>query len=164
MLEIFSISSLTNVLDLSRNILRGSLTKEVGMLKNIDWLDVSENHLCGEITGTIGEYVSLEYLHLQENSFNGTIPSSLAALKGLQYLDISRNQLYGPIPGVMENISGLEYLNMLEGEVPTNGVFGNATRVALIGNYKLCGGISQLHLPPYYVKRWTHTKKIIFPS
>ncbi|XP_039690199.1 probable LRR receptor-like serine/threonine-protein kinase At3g47570 [Medicago truncatula] len=161
-LDIFSISSLTNLLDLSRNKLSGSLPKEVGMLKNIDWLDVSENHLCGEIPGTIGECISLEYLRLQGNSFNGTIPSSFASLKGLQYLDISRNQLYGPIPDVLQNISSLEHLNvsfnMLEGEVPTNGVFRNATQVAMIGNYKLCGGISQLHLPPCSVKRWKHTK------
>jgi hypothetical protein len=46
----------------------------------------------------------------------------------------------------MQNISVLEHLNvsfnMLEGEVPTNGVFGNATQVEMIGNNKLCGGIS----------------------
>jgi Leucine-rich repeat (LRR) protein len=132
------------------------------MLKNIDFLDVSDNLLSGNIPVTIGECISLEYLLLQGNSFNGTIPSSLASLKGLRYLDLSRNQLYGPIPDVMQNISSLEYLNvsfnMLEGEVPTGGVFGNATRVAMIGNNKLCGGISQLHLPPCPIKGRKHTK------
>jgi serine/threonine protein kinase len=47
---------------------------------------------------------------------------------------------------------------MLEGEVPTNGVFGNATQIAIIGNNKLCGGISQLHLPPCLIKGRKHTK------
>ncbi|KAL5081176.1 hypothetical protein RYX36_009597, partial [Vicia faba] len=41
---------------------------------------------------------------------------------------------------------------MLEGEVPIDGVFGNASQVAIIGNNKLCGGISQLHLPPCPIK------------
>ncbi|XP_058777595.1 probable LRR receptor-like serine/threonine-protein kinase At3g47570 [Vicia villosa] len=160
--EIFSIPSLTNLLNLSLNSLSGSLPKEVGMLKNINDLDVSMNHLSGDIPETIGQCSSLENLRLQGNSFNGTIPSSLASLKGLRYLDLSSNQLYGAIPEVMQNISGLEYLNvsfnMLEGEVPTDGVFGNATQIALIGNIKLCGGISKLHLPPCPIKSEKHTK------
>ncbi|KAK2427416.1 putative LRR receptor serine/threonine-protein kinase [Trifolium repens] len=161
-LEIFNISSLSNTLDLSQNSLSGSLPKEVGMLKNIDFLDVSDNNLSGDIPETIGECISLEYLYLEGNSFRGTIPSSLASLKGLQQLDLSRNQLSGAIPKNLQNISFLEYFNvsfnMLEGEVPTDGVFGNATQVAIIGNNKLCGGISQLHLPPCLIKSRKHTK------
>ena len=162
-LEIFHISSLSNLLNLSRNFLSGSLPREVGMLKNIDMLDLSENHLSGDIPTTIGDCTALEYLHLQGNSFNGTIPSSMASLKGLQSLDLSRNQLSGSIPDVMQNISILEYLNvsfnMLEGEVPTNGVFGNVTQIEVIGNKKLCGGISQLHLPPCPIKGRKHAKQ-----
>ncbi|KAK2373514.1 putative LRR receptor serine/threonine-protein kinase [Trifolium repens] len=161
-LEIFNLFSLTNLLDLSHNSLSGSLPREVGMLKNIDWLDVSENHLSGNIPETIGECISLEHLNLQGNSFDGIIPSSLATHKGLRYLDLSRNQFYGPIPVSMQNISSLEYLNvsynMLEGEVPIYGVFGNATQVAITGNNKLCGGISQLHLPPCLIKGRKHKK------
>ncbi|KAK2373542.1 putative LRR receptor serine/threonine-protein kinase [Trifolium repens] len=125
-------------------------------------LDVSENHLFGEIPKAIGECISLEYLYLQSNSFNGTIPSSFASLKGLRYLDLSRNRLSGSIPDVMQNISVLEHLNvsfnMLEGEVPTNGVFGNATQVEMIGNNKLCGGISLMHLPNCPIKGTKHRK------
>ncbi|XP_045813764.1 probable LRR receptor-like serine/threonine-protein kinase At3g47570 isoform X2 [Trifolium pratense] len=161
-LEVFNLFSLTNLLNLSHNSLSGSLPREVGLLKNIDVLDISENHLSCDIPRTIGECISLEYLYLQGNSFNGTIPSSFASLKGLRYLDLSRNRLSGSIPDVMQNISVLEYLNvsfnMLDGEVPTNGVFGNATQVAMIGNNKLCGGISQLHLPPCPIKGRKHTK------
>jgi hypothetical protein len=99
---------------------------------------------------------------LTGNSFNGSIPSSLASLKVLRNFDLSRNQLSGSIPDVMQNISTLEHLNvsfnMLEGEVPTNGVVGNATQVAVIGNHKLCGGISLMHLPPCPIKGTKHTK------
>jgi len=162
-LEVFSLSSLRNLLNLSHNSLSGSIPREVGMLKNLEILDVSENHLSGDIPTAIGECISLEYLMLQRNSFNTTISSSLASLKGLRYLDLSRNQLSGSIPDVMQNISVLEYLNvsfnMLEGEVPTNGVFGNVTQIEVIGNKKLCGGISQLHLPPCPVKGRKHAKQ-----
>ncbi|KAK2373511.1 putative LRR receptor serine/threonine-protein kinase [Trifolium repens] len=154
--ELFTLFALSNLLNLSHNSLKGTLPEEVGLLKNIDVLDVSENHLSGEIPKGIGECISLEYLYLQSNSFNGTIPSSFASLKGLRYLDLSRNRLSGSIPDVMQNISVLEHLNvsfnMLEGEVPTNGVFGNATQVEMIGNNKLCGGISLMHLPNCPIK------------
>ncbi|KEH25870.1 LRR receptor-like kinase [Medicago truncatula] len=160
--EVLNIFSLL-VLDLSHNSLSGTLPTEVGMLKNIEDLDVSENHLSGDIPREIGECTILEYIRLQRNIFNGTIPSSLASLKGLQYLDVSRNQLSGSIPDGMQNISVLEYLNVsfniLEGEVPTNGVFGNASQIEVIGNKKLCGGISHLHLPPCPIKGRKHAKQ-----
>ncbi|KAL5081177.1 hypothetical protein RYX36_009598 [Vicia faba] len=155
-LEVFKLSSLSILLSLSHNFLSGILPKEVGMLKNIGLLDVSENHLSGDIPTTIGECSSLEYILLQSNFFNGTIPSTLASLKGLRYLDLSRNRLTGSILDVMQNFSVLKHLNvsfnMLEGEVPIDGVFGNASQVAIIGNNKLCGGISQLHLQPCPIK------------
>ncbi|RHN73596.1 putative protein kinase RLK-Pelle-LRR-XII-1 family [Medicago truncatula] len=161
--EVLNLFSLSILLNLSHNSLSGTLPREVSMLKNIEELDVSENHLSGDIPREIGECISLEYIHLQRNSFNGTIPSSLASLKGLRYLDLSRNQLSGSIPDGMQNISFLEYLNvsfnMLEGEVPTNGVFGNATQIEVIGNKKLCGGISHLHLPPCPIKGRKHAKQ-----
>ncbi|XP_061346128.1 probable LRR receptor-like serine/threonine-protein kinase At3g47570 [Gastrolobium bilobum] len=161
-LEVFSLSSLTNLLDLSHNSLSGSLPDEVGQLKNVDVLDFSENQLYDNVPGTIGECSSLEYLYFQGNSFHGIIPSSLASLKGLRHLDLSRNHLSGSIPDVLQNISFLEYLNvsfnMLVGEVPTEGVFRNASGLTVTGNNKLCGGVSELHLPPCPVKGDKHAK------
>ncbi|WJX61432.1 non-specific serine/threonine protein kinase [Trifolium repens] len=165
-IEVFNLFSLSNLLDLSCNSLSGSLPREMGLLKNIELLNVFENHLCGEIPETIGECIRLESLQLQGNSLNGTIPYSLGSLKVLRYLDLSRNQLSGSIPDVMQNISGLEHLNvscnMLDGEVPKDGVFGNATQVAIIGNNKLCGGTSQMHLPPCPITHGKHTKHLKF--
>ena len=48
-IEIFNLSNLTNLLDLSQNSLSGNIPKEVDNLKNLDWLDMSENHLTGDI-------------------------------------------------------------------------------------------------------------------
>jgi len=164
-LEVFSISSLSNSLDLSQNSLSGNLSVEVGRLKNINKLDFSENNLSGEIPITIDQCKSLEYLYLQGNSFYQIIPSSLAYIRGLRYLDMSRNQLSGSIPNILQNISRLEHLNvsfnMLDGEVPKEGVFRNASRLAVFGNNKLCGGISDLHLPPCPFKHNTHLIVVI---
>ncbi|XP_014496650.1 probable LRR receptor-like serine/threonine-protein kinase At3g47570 [Vigna radiata var. radiata] len=150
--QLFGIPSLSTALDLSYNSLSGSLSAEVGMLKNIDILDVSENYISGVIPETIGECITLEYLYLKGNSFHGSMPPSLASLKGLREVDLSRNNLSGSIPETLQNLSFLEYFNasfnMLEGKVPTNGVFQNASSILVAGNSKLCGGISELKLPP----------------
>ncbi|KAJ9167431.1 hypothetical protein P3X46_022085 [Hevea brasiliensis] len=167
--EVLGLISLSHVLNLSQNSFTGNLPTEVGKLKNVNTLDLSENNLSGEIPGTIGECFSLEYLYMQGNFFQGTIPSSLASLKGLRYLDLSRNNLSGQIPNDLQEIPYLEFLNLsfndLEGEVPKNGVFLNVSALSLIGNNKLCGGVTELGLPkcPTRVmkKVKSHTLKLV---
>ncbi|CAJ1949567.1 unnamed protein product [Sphenostylis stenocarpa] len=155
-LEVFNLSSLFDKLALSHNSLSGSIPEKVGKLKNIDFLDMSLNHLSGHIPSGIGECMMIEYLYLQGNSLQGIIPSSLASLKSIILLDLSQNHLSGSIPNILQNLSFLQHFNvsfnMLEGEVPTGGVFRNASAVVVTGNSKLCGGISELHLPPCPVK------------
>ncbi|QCD90935.1 LRR receptor-like serine/threonine-protein kinase EFR [Vigna unguiculata] len=155
-IEIFNLSSLTNFLDLTENSLSGSIPEEVGNLKHVDFLSLSNNYLSGHIPSTIGECIMLEYLYLEGNSLQGIIPSSLASLKSLRVLDMSQNHLSGSIPNSLQNIHFLEYFNvsfnMLDGEIPTEGVFRNASALGVAGNSKLCGGISELHLPPCPVK------------
>ncbi|MGV7343411.1 hypothetical protein PJI17_32450, partial [Mycobacterium kansasii] len=79
------------------------------------------------------------------------MPSTFSTLKGLRSLDLSRNNLSGKIPRYLEKFA-LEYLNLsfnnFEGELPKQGVFGNTSRVSVLGNGKLCGGIYELQLPP----------------
>ncbi|OIW09597.1 hypothetical protein TanjilG_28196 [Lupinus angustifolius] len=161
-LQVISLSSLSLLLNLSRNSLNGVLPFEIGNLKSINKLDVSKNDLSGQIPATIGQCISLEFLNLQGNSFDGAIPLSFASLKGLRYLDLSQNNLSGEIPEGLGGIPILEYLNVsfnsLDGEVPTEGVFKNSSAISVKGNKDLCGGITELHLPPCPVEVRTHKK------
>ncbi|RWR91422.1 LRR.XII-like protein [Cinnamomum micranthum f. kanehirae] len=148
--ELLDIPSLLE-LDISMNNLTGFLPSDIGKLQNLFRLNISNNELSGEIPDTLGTSVHLEYLYMKGNLFHGSIPPSLGALRGLQELDLSCNNLTGHVPGDLAQLPFLEYLNLsfnnLEGEVPKQGIFQNASAVSILGNNKLCGGISELQLP-----------------
>ncbi|XP_077217215.1 putative receptor-like protein kinase At3g47110 [Tasmannia lanceolata] len=148
--QISTLSSLF-YLNISHNSLSGSLPLEVGNLNNLQLLDVSNNKLSGEIPSMLGGCIALVYLYMDTNFFQGTIPPSLSTLRGIEELDLSSNKLSGQIPEFLEKYS-LQYLNLsfndLEGEVPKEGIFKNDSGVSLLGNSKLCGGITKLNLPP----------------
>ncbi|XP_059307951.1 probable LRR receptor-like serine/threonine-protein kinase At3g47570 isoform X1 [Lycium ferocissimum] len=147
---VMSLSSLTISLNLGGNQLSGPLPIEIGALINLRRLNFSNNMLSGKIPSSIGNCVTLESLILDGNFFEGTIPSSLSSLRGLEELDLSRNNLSSQIPRSLQLIS-LKRLNLsfnqFEGQVPTDGVFKNASAISISGNEKLCGGIPELKLP-----------------
>ncbi|KAL6009269.1 hypothetical protein ACLOJK_022497 [Asimina triloba] len=137
-------------LQVQNNSLSGNLPMEAGHLQGLERLDISNNDLSGEIPASLGSCVGLEFLWLIGNHFQGFLPPSLTSLRGLRMLDVSGNNLSGQIPKYLEEFS-LEYLNLsfnnFEGELPTKGIFTNASAVSVFGNPKLCGGIPELQLP-----------------
>ncbi|KAJ9540691.1 hypothetical protein OSB04_027197 [Centaurea solstitialis] len=146
--EFFQLSSMVD-LDVYRNHLVGPLPQQIGNLKSLRYLDLSENDLIGQIPGAIMSCTSLEYVYLEENSFDGPIPPAFGALRGIRDLDLSSNNFSGKIPIFLEqlNFSTLNLsFNNLDGEVPKGGIFANASAIAINGNGRLCGGISELGL------------------
>ncbi|XP_058109117.1 probable LRR receptor-like serine/threonine-protein kinase At3g47570 [Magnolia sinica] len=148
--SLFSIPSLTE-LRVESNSFTGDLPFEVSYSNALGRFSVSNNKLSGEIPSPLGNCLSLEYLCLDGNLFQGSIPPTFTSLKGLRLLDLSRNNLSGRILQGLEKFV-LEYLNLsfnnFEGELPKQGVFGNISRVSVVGNSKLCGGIPGLQLRP----------------
>jgi Leucine-rich repeat (LRR) protein len=147
--QLFAISKLSISLNLAKNFFVGSLPSEVSNLVHLVELDLSENKLSGEIPNSLSSCTSLVYLYMEDNFFQGAIPSSLSSSRGIQVMDLSRNNLSGQIPNFLEKLS-LKNLNLsfndFQGEVPTKGVFANASAISVVGNSRLCGGISELKL------------------
>ncbi|KAJ0525101.1 putative protein kinase RLK-Pelle-LRR-XII-1 family [Helianthus annuus] len=149
-IQLFQLLSLSIILNISQNQLSGSLPTEIGDLVMLSAMDLSYNNLSGNIPSSLHTCASLSSLFLRGNLFEGTIPPSLSSLKGLVKLDISHNNLSGQIPRFLEALP-LEYLNLsyngFENDVPTIGVFANASAFSVVGNSRLCGGIVELGLP-----------------
>nr|XP_048323062.1 putative receptor-like protein kinase At3g47110 isoform X2 [Ziziphus jujuba var. spinosa] len=166
--EVIGLSSLSVSLSLSNNLLTGALPSEVSLLKNLGELDLSGNKLSGELPSSLGECISLEHLHLEGNGFEGTIPQTLKNLRGLEEMDLSRNSFSGLVPKFLGELLTLKLLNLsynnFDGELPSEGIFSNATAVSVIGNDKLCGGIPKLLLSPCLKRKHNSTRKIFSPK
>jgi hypothetical protein len=65
--ELFSLSNLSILLNLSHNNLNGSFPEEVKILGKLGASDVSNNMLSGEIPGSLGSCVTLEIRCMREN-------------------------------------------------------------------------------------------------
>ncbi|KAG5551667.1 hypothetical protein RHGRI_009925 [Rhododendron griersonianum] len=147
--QLLIVSSLSIALDLSRNRLSGSLPPEVGYLKNLAKIDISENVMSGEIPGSLAKFVSRIYSFI-----NGI-------LERYSKFGLSHNNLSGQIPSFLGTFS-LKSLNLsfnnVEGELPMRGVFTNASAISVAGNYRLCGGISELRLPRCTTKKSRNRK------
>ncbi|CAL4979291.1 unnamed protein product [Urochloa decumbens] len=149
--ELFSISTLSEGLDLSYNQLTGDIPLEIGGLINLNSLSLSNNQLSGEIPSTLGHCIVLDSLRLDANFLQGSIPNSFISLRGITKMDLSRNKLSGRIPEYFESFRSLQLLNLsfndLEGAVPGSGVFGNLSAVFIQGNSKLCATSPILQVP-----------------
>ncbi|KAL8241390.1 hypothetical protein R6Q59_014745 [Mikania micrantha] len=141
--QLLQVSSLSIILDLSKNNLFGSLPTEVGYLDKLTILDLSENNLSGAIPISLGDCGSLLGLSLKGNLFQGVIPQSLSSLKPLMALDISYNKFLGMLPtSSFPAIGGmLPYLVSLQLRD------SNVSAFSVIGNSRFCGGIVELGLP-----------------
>ncbi|CAN0907865.1 Probable LRR receptor-like serine/threonine-protein kinase At3g47570 [Linum grandiflorum] len=137
-----------NLLDVSGNKLTGAIPRQIFSLSSLSGgLCLSRNSFVGELPGEIG---NLENLEVLSNSFDGEIPSALASIKDMERLDLSMNKFTGEIPSGLQRIQALQYLNLsfndLQGDVPDKGVFANIGFLSLTGNALLCGGVIELHL------------------
>ncbi|KAM7466612.1 hypothetical protein LguiB_014174 [Lonicera macranthoides] len=148
--ELFSASALSIALDLAGNNFVGPIPPEIGNLKFLVEFYASENKLSGPIPIELGSCVSLVNISLKGNFFQGSIHLPFKSLRSIQNLDLSRNNLSGTVPIFLESFP-LHSLNLsfnkFAGELPTKGVFSNASAISIEGNNGVCGGIYELRLP-----------------
>lgn len=107
------------------------------------FLDISHNMLSGSIPKEIGAMYYLYVLNLGHNNVSGSIPQELGKMKNLNILDLSNNRLAGQIP---ESLTGLSLLteidlsnNLLSGQIPESGQLDTLPAAGFQNNSGLCG-------------------------
>ncbi|KAI5429142.1 hypothetical protein KIW84_033944 [Lathyrus oleraceus] len=127
-----SLSRLTNLttLDLSGNLLSGSIPVELGDAVTLQGLYLGHNQLSGTIPGSFGKLTGLLKLNLTGNMLFGSIPISFGNMKDLTHLDLSYNVLSIELPSIMSGVQSLVgfYVqnnrlsgqNQLTGEIPSD--------------------------------------------
>ncbi|XVF15025.1 hypothetical protein REPUB_Repub09cG0113900 [Reevesia pubescens] len=107
------------------------------------FLDLSYNMLSGTIPKEIGTMSYLFILNLGHNNISGTIPQEIGNLKGLGILDLSYNRLEGSIPQSMTGITMLSEINLsnnlLSGMIPEMGQLETFPDIDFLNNSGLCG-------------------------
>ncbi|XP_018449231.1 receptor-like protein 51 [Raphanus sativus] len=135
-------SDLTSI-DLSDNLIKGSIPTSITQLSTLKSLNLSSNSISGDIPDSIGDLISLKNLSLSSNKLSGPIPDSISSIPGLTHLDLSGNQLNGTVPRFITKMKSLKHLNLannnFRGVLPFNASFLKKLEVFKVGgNSDLC--------------------------
>ncbi|PIA33991.1 hypothetical protein AQUCO_03900103v1 [Aquilegia coerulea] len=135
------------VLDLSCNLLHGTIPVQIANLSQLTYLNLFDNYLSGQIPSEIGQLTSLQILRLTNNNFNGCIPVEIGNLVNVSEVAIFDNLLTGPIPVSIGNLKNLTILNLsqnqLSGSIPLElGNLKSLTTLSLFHN-NLTGPLPQ---------------------
>lgn len=133
-----NVSSLRSLL-LAQNNLAGSIPETLGQIPNLTMLDLSYNRFSGYIPTTLYNVSALTLFSLGNNTFIGQIPSQIGrSLPNLQTLVMGSNKFHGLVPGSLTNMSKLQVLdlssNLLTGAVPSLGSLANLSQLILENN------------------------------
>ncbi|GLJ17422.1 hypothetical protein SUGI_0303170 [Cryptomeria japonica] len=112
------------LLDLSYNMISGSITQQIVNLTNLTYLSLSGNLFSGNIPSGIKRFQKLERLWLGGNKLEGSIPSDIGQMQHLGLLNLSHNRLSGKMPDSLCSPQQLRRLllqhNNLSGEIPVS--------------------------------------------
>ncbi|PRQ35105.1 putative protein kinase RLK-Pelle-LRR-XII-1 family [Rosa chinensis] len=161
-------------LNLQGNLFQGVIPSSLASLRGLQYLDLSQNNLSGHIPKDLQRLLFLLYLNLSSNNLDVEqiavqFQEQLDRAKGGNRKGTSRREmgLRSPIgthfsfperESRQKANSSLCHdfiiptASNLEGEVPKEGIFRNTSAISLNGNTKLCGGVSELHLPACPIK------------
>uniref|UniRef100_A0A5B7AKZ4 non-specific serine/threonine protein kinase n=1 Tax=Davidia involucrata TaxID=16924 RepID=A0A5B7AKZ4_DAVIN len=143
----FSLSNFSSlqILLVSGNQFSGPIPPSIGELNQVLKLDLRGNSLSGQIPPDIGNCFHLTYLDLSQNNLSGSIPSEISNIHILNYLNLSRNQLNENIPksiGSMKSLTIADFsFNDLSGKLPESGQFAFFNASSFAGNPQLCGSL-----------------------
>jgi hypothetical protein len=103
-------------INLAGNNLKGALPDELGsQLQSLTHLDLSVNVLTGTLTSSLAVASGLSQLRLQNNQLNGPVFEDISKLEKLSALWLGGNALTGALPvDALSQMSSLRFLDLTE--------------------------------------------------
>lgn len=86
------------LIDLSDNLLSGSIPSSFSELQNLRLLSLMYNSMSGSVPEGIAKLKNLDTLLIWNNYFSGSLPQDLGRFSQLKWVDVSTNNLVGLIP------------------------------------------------------------------
>ncbi|KAJ3673017.1 hypothetical protein LUZ60_006391 [Juncus effusus] len=133
-------SSLTisGYLEVSNNLLSGTIPFEIGDLHNLSLLLLDGNSFSGNLPSSIMRQ-PLVMLNVSNNALSGKIPSEIGDVRCLQNLDLSRNNFSGELPSSLNSLTDLSHFNasynpLLAGSIPISGQLATFDNNSFIGD------------------------------
>ncbi|CAL4970484.1 unnamed protein product [Urochloa decumbens] len=112
------------VLDVSTNLLTGTIPDAIGEMKNLSLLYLYFNHITGPIPASIGLLPNLVDIRLFNNRLSGPLPPELGKHSPLGNLEVCNNLLTGVLPESLCHNKKLYdmvlFNNNFSGELPAN--------------------------------------------
>ncbi|OWM88648.1 phytosulfokine receptor 2 [Punica granatum] len=143
-----SSSSRVTKLIISKNGLRGSISRSLGRLDQLRWLDLSYNHLRGELPLELSSLRLLEVLDLSHNMLTGPAWGALSGLISIKSLNISSNELTGDLVklGKFPNLVIFNFSNnSFSGRLSSNACsLSNGIRILDLSKNHFAGGLEFL--------------------
>ncbi|KAI3425614.1 ERCC4 domain-containing protein [Psidium guajava] len=140
--------------DISRNMFRGDLPKNLSSLCKLQVVRLGRNNFNGDISDILGGPLSCvqtkwKVFDVSYNNFSGSLPNQFGNFKELEHLDLQGNLISGSIPITLGELSSLRELylgyNKLSGAIPES--IGRLSNLKWLyfGRNLFYGVISELH-------------------
>jgi Leucine rich repeat N-terminal domain len=91
------------VLDLSEQVLAGTIPDDVGLWTDLNIFDVILNQLVGSLPSSIGLWTGLTYFGVGFNQLTGTVPKDVANWTSIQNAYFDTNMFNGVMPAFGNN-------------------------------------------------------------
>ncbi|KAH7848004.1 hypothetical protein Vadar_032640 [Vaccinium darrowii] len=126
-------------LDLSHNMLSGTISFQMDGLVGLKNLSLGYNQFTGFVPTHLGKSMVLKLLGLNSNQFVGKIPEEISNYSNLIAIDLSENNLSGSIPDRFKELPNLQVLNLssnsFSGGIPQSlSSFQTQSRIAVNQN------------------------------
>eukprot|EP01031_Cornospumella_fuschlensis_P049269 gene49269-60313_t len=131
------------------NYFTGTMNEAIGQISALIWVNVSHNLLNGTLPQVWTATLSLTELDVSQNQFTGTVPESISRLEGLEVLYLARNKFSGSLSNLVnstlqQHVVSIDVShNFFTGTIPTEPFYINTLSLYIAATNCLSGTIPE---------------------